>query len=94
MGLQQSLEARTVALSGGQGLFVPTEDAATLTPVAVAAAPHVTSLGVTYRYAALVTGLSWSSVFLTGNDRNGWVAAGADAVVSLRQAWFRIGMSF
>lgn len=94
MGLQQSLEARAVALSGGQGLLAPTEDAATLTPVSVAAAPHVTSFGVTYRYGALVTGLSWSSVFLTGKDRNGWVAAGADAVESLRQARFRIGMTF
>ena len=93
-GLQQSLEARAVALSGGQGLLAPTEDAATLTPVSVAAAPHVASLGVTYRYGALVTGLSWSSVFLTSEDRNDWVAAGADAVESLRQARFRIGMSF
>ena len=94
MGLQQSLEARAVALSGGQGLLAPTEEAATLTPVSVAAAPHVASLGVTYRYGALVTGLGWSSVFLTGKDRNGWVAAGADAVESLRQARFRIGMTF
>lgn len=94
MGLQQSLEARAVALSGGQGLLAPTEDAATLTPFAVAAAPQVASLGVTYRYGAMVTGLSWSSVFLTGNDRNDWVAAGADAVESLRQVRFRIGMNF
>ena len=94
MGLQQSLEARAVALSGGQGLLAPTEETATLTPVSVAAAPQVASLGVTYRYGAMVTGLSWSSVFLTGKDRNDWVAAGADAVESLRQARFRIGMSF
>ena len=94
MGLQQSLEARAVALSGGQGLLAPTEDAATLTPVSVAAAPRVASLGVTFRYGAMVTGLSWSSVFLTGNDRNDWVAAGADAVESLRQVRFRIGMNF
>lgn len=94
MGLQQSLEARAVALSGGQGLLAPTEDAATLTPVSVAAAPHVASLGVTYRHGALLTGLSWSSVFLSGNDRNEWVAAGADAVDAIRQARLRIGMSF
>ena len=69
----------------------PTEDAATLTPVSVAAAPHVASLGVTYRYGALVTGLSWSSVFLSANATVGCGRSRRRGTIRQR---FRIGMTF
>ena len=92
MALQQSLDA-CVALSGGQGLLAPQKMPPPF-PRFHRRAPHVASLGVTYRYSAFVTGLSWSSVFLSGGKRNEWVAAGADAVDTIRQARFRIGMSF
>ena len=94
LGLNGELESRSAALFGGQGLTPNSELGPTLTPVSVAAAPHAASVGATYRIGAIVTGLSWSSVFVGGGDKNDWVAAGADAIAPLNQMRLRLGMSF
>lgn len=94
LGLNGELESRSAALFGGQGLTPNSELGPTLTPVSVVAAPHAASVGATYRIGAIVTGLSWSSVFVGGGNKNDWVAAGADAIAPLNQMRLRLGMSF
>ena len=94
VGLEGELESRSAALFGGQGLTPENEMGPALTPISVAAAPHAASVGATYRIGAIVTGLSWSSVFVGGGEQNAWVAAGADAIAPLNQMRFRLGMSF
>ena len=52
------------------------------------------SLGATYRAGAVVMGLTWSSLFVGGANRNAWVAAGAESIEALKQARLRLGMTF
>jgi hypothetical protein len=94
LGLQSELERRSAALFGGQGLLDPNELGPTLTPVSIAGHPSSASLGATYRAGAVVMGLSWSSTFVGGADRNAWVAAGAESIEALKQARLRLGMTF
>ena len=80
VGLNRELESRTAALFGSQGLLPEDELGPTLTPISIAAAPSSASLGATYRSGPAVVGLSWSSVFISGSDRNDWVILGAEAI--------------
>jgi hypothetical protein len=94
LGLQSQLERRSAAFFGGQGLVDPDELGPTLTPVSIAGNPASASLGATYRAGAVVMGLSWSSLFVRGANRNAWVAAGAESIEALNQTRLRLGMTF
>lgn len=94
LGLNRKIESRAASLFGGQGLLDPNELGPTLSPVSIASAPNVGSIGVTYRIGAVVTGLTWSSVFVGGSKQNDWVAAGADVIDPLNQVRLRLGKTF
>lgn len=94
VGLNRELESRTAALFGSQGLLPEDELGPTLTPTSIAAAPSSASLGATYRSGPAVVGLSWSSVFISGSDRNDWVILGAEAIAPMNQMRLRLGMTF
>lgn len=94
LGLSSELERQAAGLFSGQGLLDPDELGATLTPVSLAAAPKSASFGATYRAGAVVVGLTWSTVFVGGSNRNEWVSAGAEPLEALKQARLRLGMSF
>lgn len=94
LGLNSQIQSRSAALFGSQGLIPDHELGATLTPTSLAKAPTSASLGATYRFGPIVTGLSWSSVFVGSPQVNDWVAAGADVIDPLNQMRLRLGMTF
>ena len=94
LGLNREIQSNSAALFGSQGLLPEDEPGATLSPTSLAKAPTSASLGATYRFGPIVTGLSWSSVFVGGPQVNDWVAAGADVIDPLNQMRLRLGMTF
>lgn len=94
VGLQGSIDAEAASFFGSQGLIPEGELGPTLTPNSVAAAPTSASFGGTYRFGAVVLGISWSSAFISGAEVNGWVADGADVIDPVNQLRLRFGMTF
>ena len=94
LGLNSKIESQAAASFGGQGLLDPNELGPTRTPISVASAPKVGSIGMTYRFGPVITGLTWSSVFVGGPSQNEWVAMGADPIDPINQVRLRLGMNF
>lgn len=94
VGLQAELERAAAGLVGAQNLLPSDVAGPTLTPVSVAATPKVVSAGLTYRAKATLIGVSWARQHVGGEDRNSWVAAGAEPIEPVTQARLRLGMTF
>ena len=95
LGMNAEIDHLAASFSGARGELSPDELGATLTPVSSAAASMVVSLGATYRFGPLQTGLLWSSQSLAGgSQRNNWIAAGAEDIQAIRMMRLRLGMTF
>ena len=94
VGMNGQIASAASEMFGGQGLIASNQSGATLTPINAAATPTSVSLGMTYRSRGWLMGLSWSNVFISGTQRNDWVAQGADPVEPLTQVRAKLGVNF
>ena len=95
LGMNAEIDRLAASFSGARGELSPDELGATLTPVSSAAPSMVVSLGATYRFGPVQTGLLWSSQSLAGgSQRNDWIAAGAEDIQAIRMMRLRLGMTF
>lgn len=94
VGMKGQIASAASEMFGGRDLIGTDQMGPTLTPIDVAASPYSVSLGLTYRHRGWLMGLSWSNVFITGGQRNDWVAQGADPVEDLTQVRARLGVNF
>ena len=94
VGMNGQIASAASEMFGGQGLIASNQLGATLPPINAAAPPTSISLGMPYRSRGWLMGLSWSNVFISGTQRNDWVAQGADPVEPLTQVRAKLGVNF